>query len=132
MLTEVFGREHTIEEPADRRYESPIDRAIRELRAAPHQLFLGLILAGKLVLEYGGVLAAVGLMLIRRDWAPPVVILGVVLYFAAVTGELGTERFRAPMIPLFLPFAAYGLHQAFSLLPRPSGKHPQQAESLSP
>jgi hypothetical protein len=44
----------------------------------------------------------------RKEYLPLLFSLGIMAYFVAVTGLFGMARYRLPLIPFYLPYAAMG------------------------
>jgi CHASE2 domain-containing sensor protein len=89
-----------------------MDLSARFLAGSPDQaLFFAALVAEMLVTFLTYVLAIVGTIagLRNQHKTTVVVLLAIIGYFFAVTGPIGTGRYRLPAMPYLMMLAGYGL-----------------------
>jgi 4-amino-4-deoxy-L-arabinose transferase-like glycosyltransferase len=81
---------------------------------SPHEIAIGAGVAVFLLVLYSAALGGTWLCLKERRFDYPILAVATILYFCAFIGPIGAARYKLPMIPLYLPLAAYGLTAIYS------------------
>ncbi len=89
-------------------------RVKRTLSAARQEYWLTPLLFIVQLIEYA--LSAIGFAAVRKTENKYLIVLIAILiaYFFLITGVVGTARYRAPIVPLYLVMSAYGLERVIN------------------
>ncbi len=83
-------------------------RILENFTVSPRETILGLIIMLFLALQYIGAFIGIIKLFIHRKFMVVSLILLSIAYFAAVSGVLGTYRFKLPVVPMICIAAGYG------------------------
>ena len=83
-------------------------RILQNFTSSTRETILGLIIVLFLAVQYIGALIGLFKLFIARKYMAVTLIILTVMYFAGVSGVLGTYRFKLPVVPLICIAAGYG------------------------
>lgn len=122
QLMKIFGlKRRTQGNPDDIPLsESIVNRLKRLIATAKNEYYLAFSLPLLALFEY--LLALIGLisLFLKKNWKLAIIFIGIIAYYALLTGVVGEARYKLPVIPFYLMLSAYGIFFIRELLRKTS------------